>query len=112
MQAKNLYQQPMGGVAFAPPRGEFLSAGCPAIRGVSPEYPNTDNPRRVIGMMRYMQMLPVFLLAVVALALGAASRESWAEAPFTDASIIFEVNSSDGDAGRSEERRVGKECRL
>ncbi|MGH7801590.1 MAG: hypothetical protein ACREOW_13355 [Thermodesulfobacteriota bacterium] len=98
MQVKTLSQQSMGGVAFTPPRGEFLSAGCPAIRGVSPEYPNTDNPRGIIGMMRYMRMLPVFLAAVVVLVLGTATPESWA-APFSAAKIIFEVNATDRDAG-------------
>ena len=98
MQVKNLSQQSMGGVAFATPTGEFLSAGCPAIRCVSPEYPNTDNPGGVIGMVRYMRMLPVFLLAAAALVLVTATPEGWAQ-PFTDARIIFEVNATDGDAG-------------
>jgi len=98
MQLTHLSQQSMGGEAFAPPRGEFLYAGWPADRGVSPEYPNTDNPRGVIGMMRYIRMLPVFLLAVASLALGAASQGAWA-APFSAAKIIFEVNATDGDAG-------------
>ena len=98
MQVKNLSHQSMGGVAFAPPRGEFISAGCPAIRGVSPEYLNTDNPRGVIGMMRYMRMLPVFLVVVAALVLGVTAPEAWAK-PFSDAKIIFEVNATDRDAG-------------
>ena len=55
MRVKNLSQQSMGGVAFATPTGKFLSVECPAVRGVSPEYPNTDNPRGVIGMVRYMR---------------------------------------------------------
>jgi hypothetical protein len=43
-------------------------------------------------------MLPVFLLAVAALVLGAAAPEAWAK-PFSAAKIIFEVNATDGDAG-------------
>ena len=53
MQVKNLSQQSMGGLAFGPPRATLLSAGCPVIRGVSPEYPNTDNPRLANGDIGY-----------------------------------------------------------
>ena len=98
MQVTHLSQQSMGGLAFGPRRATLLSSGCPVIGGVSPEYPNTDNPRGVIGMMRYMRMLPIFLLAVAALVLGAAAPEAWAK-PFSAAKIIFEVNATDGDAG-------------
>ena len=98
MQVTHLSQQSMGGLAFGPRRATLLSSGCPVIGGVSPEYPNTDNPRGVIGMMRYMRMLPIFLLAVAALVLGAAAPEAWAK-PFSAAKIIFEVNATDADAG-------------
>ena len=98
MQVTHLSQQSMGGLAFGPRRATLLSSGCPVIGGVSPEYPNTDNPRGVIGMMRYMRMLPIFLLAVAALVLGAAPPEAWAK-PFSAAKIIFEVNATDADAG-------------
>ena len=98
MQVTHLSQQSMGGLAFGPRRATLLSSGCPVIGGVSPEYPNTDNPRGVIGMMRYMRMLPIFLLAVAALVLGAAPPEAWAK-PFSAAKIIFEVNATDEDAG-------------
>ncbi len=84
----------------------LLLIKCPAIRGISPEYPNTDNPTGVIGMMRCMRLLPVFLLTVVALILGIAALVSCKDGgaqvppiPFADARIIFEVNSTDEDAG-------------
>ena len=78
-----------------------------AIRGVSPEYPNTDNPTGVIGMMRCMRPLPVFLVAVVALILGVAAlvgctSDGGAQVipiPFDDAKIIIELNATDGDVG-------------
>jgi hypothetical protein len=51
-------------------------------------------------------MLPVVLAAVVALAVGAAAPELWAQdggppeqIPFDDARIIIELNSTDEDAG-------------
>jgi len=77
-----------------------------AIRGVSPEYPNTDNPTGVIGMMRCMRLLPVFLVTVVALILGVAVLVSCKDGgaqviqiPFDDARIIIELNATDGDVG-------------
>ena len=55
--------------------------------------------KRIMEMRKSMGLLALFLMAVAVLSLAAASRESWAEAPFSDASIIFEVNASDRDAG-------------
>src|SRR3989337_2903972 len=98
MQVTHLSQQSMGGLAFGPRRATLLSSGCPVIGGVSPEYPNADNPRGVIGMMRCMRMLPIFLLAVAALVVGVAAPEAWAK-PFSAAKMIFEVNDTDEDAG-------------
>ncbi len=48
-----------------------------------------------------MRMLPVCLVAVVALILGAAAPVSWAdeEIPFDEAEIFFELNDTDGDLG-------------
>jgi len=57
-----------------------------------------------------MLLLPVFLVAVVALIIGAAAPVSWAfgghhhddngeEIPFDEASIFFELNDTDGDLG-------------
>ena len=54
--------------------------------------------KRIVEMRKSMGLLALFLMAVVVLSLGTASRESWA-APFSDASIIFEVNETDCDAG-------------
>ena len=54
--------------------------------------------KRIVEMRKSMGLLVLFLMAVVVLSLGTASRESWA-APFSDASIIFEVNETDCDAG-------------
>ena len=58
-------------------------------------------------MMRHMRMLPVFLLAVVALVLAAAALVSCSsdansqviQIPFDDAELFIEINSTDGDAG-------------
>jgi len=57
-------------------------------------------------MKRHMLLLPVFLVAVVALILGAAAPELWArgknkkeKVELDDATIIVEVNATDGDAG-------------
>ena len=48
-------------------------------------------------------MLPLFLAAVVAFVLGAASQDCWAddgnEIPFDEANIFFELNDTDGDLG-------------
>ncbi|TET94388.1 MAG: hypothetical protein E3J26_04640, partial [Candidatus Zixiibacteriota bacterium] len=55
------------------------------------------------GMTRDMRMLPVFLVAAVALILGTAAPNCWAndenEIPFDEASIFFELNDTDGDLG-------------
>ena len=58
-------------------------------------------------MMRHMRMLPVFLLAGVALVLAAAALVSCSsdansqviQIPFDDAELFIEINSTDGDAG-------------
>jgi hypothetical protein len=56
-------------------------------------------------MMRHIAMLPFFLVAVIALILGASFPNSWAddddgdEMPFKDAEIFIEFNSTDGDTG-------------
>ena len=50
-----------------------------------------------------MWMLPIFLVAVVALILGATAPNCWAddddEIPFAEANIFFELNDTDGDLG-------------
>ena len=51
-----------------------------------------------------MLLLPVFLVAVIALMLGTAASNCWAEddgeeIPFDVASIYFELNDTDGDLG-------------
>ncbi len=54
----------------------------------------------VIGMTRYM--LPVFLVALVALILGAAALELRAndeEEEFDEFEVFIEINATDGDAG-------------
>ena len=56
------------------------------------------------GTKRPMLLLPVFLVAVVALILGAAATELSAfgfieKVDLDDATIIVEVNATDGDAG-------------
>ena len=56
------------------------------------------------GTKRHMLLLPVFLVAVVALILGAAAPNCWAEddgeeIPFDVAEIFFELNNTDGDLG-------------
>ena len=58
------------------------------------------------GMKRHMLLLPVFLVAVVALILGATAPDSWARGwgwgdsePFEEAEIFFELNNTDGDLG-------------
>lgn len=59
----------------------------------------------VIAVTRQVRMLRVFLVAVVALVLGAAAPVSWAdddnddEIPFDEAHIFFELNDTDGDLG-------------
>ncbi len=53
------------------------------------------------GMKRHVLLLPVFLVAVVALILGAAAPELWASGrvEFEEAEIFFELNDTDGDLG-------------
>jgi hypothetical protein len=50
-------------------------------------------------MKRHIRMLTVFLVAMVALILGAAVPEGWAKEPFATTKIIFEFNSTDQDLG-------------
>ena len=55
-----------------------------------------------IGMKRHMLLLPVFLVAVVALILGATVPGVWAEDDeneFEVAELFFELNNTDGDLG-------------
>jgi len=55
------------------------------------------------GMARDMWMVPIFLVAAVALILGVAAPNCWAndedEIPFDEANIFFELNNTDGDLG-------------
>ena len=55
------------------------------------------------GTKRHMLLLPVFLVAVVALVLGVFAPELWASGnkkiPFEEAEIFFELNDTDGDLG-------------
>ena len=54
------------------------------------------------GMKRHMLLLPVFLVAVVALILGATAPVSWGFGgwgEFADAEIFFEENDTDEDLG-------------
>jgi len=53
------------------------------------------------GMNRRMLMLPVLLVAVVALILGAAATDCWAGGwdDFEVAELYFELNDTDGDLG-------------
>lgn len=62
----------------------------------------------VIRVVRYIRMLPVFLIPVVALILGTAVPDIWAyhdeevqdtAIPFDDAEVFFEINATDGDIG-------------
>ena len=58
--------------------------------------------KKIDGMRRHLLMLPVFLVAVVALVLVAASPNCWAdddEIPFAEAHLFFELNDTDGDLG-------------
>ncbi len=63
--------------------------------------------RRIV-MTKHMRMLPVLLVAVVALVLGAAAahgradndgRDGVSQIPFADAKIIIELNATDQDVG-------------
>jgi hypothetical protein len=53
------------------------------------------------GVTRHMSMVPIFLVAVVALILGAASQDCWAQngMEFKDAEFFIEYNSTAGDTG-------------
>jgi hypothetical protein len=51
------------------------------------------------GTKRHMLLLPVFLVAVVALILGAAAPNCWAEDSFDVADVYAELNDTDGDLG-------------
>lgn len=54
------------------------------------------------GMKRHMILLPVFLVAVVALILVASAQVSWGFGgwgEFAEAEIFFEENTTDGDLG-------------
>ena len=60
--------------------------------------------KKSTGTKRHMFLLPVFLVVVAALILGAAAPNCWAEddgeeIPFDVASIYFELNDTDGDLG-------------
>ena len=56
--------------------------------------------KKSTGIKRHMLMLSVFLVAVVALILGAAVPGVWAQPiPLDDSTIIIETNFTDGDAG-------------
>jgi hypothetical protein len=50
-------------------------------------------------MKRHTLIIPVFLVAVVALILGVAIPEGRAAVQLDDAAIYIEINDSDGDAG-------------
>ena len=57
-------------------------------------------------MRKHMRMLAILLVPVVALILGAAAPELWAnddddddEIPFDEAEFFFELNDTDGDLG-------------
>ena len=64
---------------------------------------HTRNNRKL--MKRHFRMLAIILVPVVALILGAAAPELWAdddddeEIPFDEAQIFFELNNTDGDLG-------------
>ena len=60
------------------------------------------------GTKRHMRMLAILLVPVVALILGVAAPELWAdddddddeiEIPFAEAHLFFELNNTDGDLG-------------
>jgi hypothetical protein len=54
-----------------------------------------------MGMRRHMDMLPVFLVAMVALVLGVSAPDCWAQdgMEFKDAEFFIEFNSTAGDTG-------------
>jgi hypothetical protein len=54
------------------------------------------------GTKKHMRMLAILLVPLVALILGAAAPELWAdddEIPFDEAELFFELNDTDGDLG-------------
>lgn len=62
--------------------------------------PNTNKQTGGISMKRHMRMVPVGLVAVVALLLGIPASQVWAAAiQLSDAQIRIEINDTDGDAG-------------
>ena len=60
-------------------------------------------PNKSHGMRKHMCILPVFLVAAIALMVGTAAPNCWAndedEIPFDEAKIFFELNDTDGDLG-------------
>jgi len=62
--------------------------------------PNTDKREGGMGMTRHMRMLLGFLVAIVALIVGAAGPEAWAaKKKLSITKIYFEFNSSANDLG-------------
>ena len=60
--------------------------------------------KKNMEMTRYMRMLALLLVPVIALILGASAPELWAdddedEIPFAEAQLFFELNNTDGDLG-------------
>ena len=62
-------------------------------------------PNKSNGMAKHMCILPVFLVAAIALVFGVVSPNCWAddddgdEIPFDEAHLFFELNDTDGDLG-------------
>jgi hypothetical protein len=60
-------------------------------------------PSKSHGMKKHMCILPVFLVAAIALMLGTATPNCWAndgdELEFDEAHLFFELNDTDGDLG-------------
>jgi hypothetical protein len=52
-------------------------------------------------MRKHMRLFPLFLVAIVALIVGAAAPEAWVQekVPLDEARIFIEYNSSDNDLG-------------
>lgn len=61
-------------------------------------FPNTDKRRGRSGMMRYMRMLPIFLIVVAAFTFGAAAFAN-NEIELDEANVFIEWNSTDTDFG-------------
>ena len=62
------------------------------------------NGKKSTGVKRHMLLLPIFLVAVVALVLGAFAPELWAHGKkepieLDEAEVFIEYNSTDGDFG-------------